>query len=69
MININIIRVLICGFLTLSPSTAFAYIGPGMGVGAFVVTFALLIGVIFLVFSLIWFPLKRRFLSKNKNRK
>jgi len=68
MMKIDIIRVLICGIFFLNPSAAFAYIGPGMGVGAVLVTFALLIGIIFLVFALIWLPLKRKFLNKLKHR-
>lgn len=62
----NIIRFLISGVFIIQPSAGFAYIGPGMGAGAFLVTSALLIGIIFLVIALIWFPIKRKFLSKFK---
>ncbi|WP_245223315.1 MULTISPECIES: hypothetical protein [unclassified Ruegeria] len=45
-------------FLAL-PSPAFAYIGPGAGLGAIAVTIAVLLGVLFLIVGLVWFPLKR----------
>lgn len=45
-------------FLVL-PSPAFAYIGPGAGLGAIAVTIAVLLGVLFLIVGLVWFPLKR----------
>lgn len=47
-------------------SPAYAYIGPGMGLGAAFGIIALLIGVVALIFSLVWFPIKRRFFKKNK---
>lgn len=40
---------------------ALAYIGPGAGLGGLAVAIALLLGVLFLVFGLVWYPLKRRF--------
>lgn len=52
-------------FLVLStvalalPAPAFAYIGPGAGIGAIAGTLALLLGLLFLVVGLVWFPLKR----------
>ena len=45
---------------------AYAYIGPGMGLGAAFGIIALLIGVVALIFSLVWFPIKRRFFKVNK---
>jgi hypothetical protein len=36
-----------------------AYIGPGAGLGAFVVAIALGLGVVLLVAGLVWYPLKR----------
>ncbi len=36
-----------------------AYIGPGAGLGALLVTIALLLGVVLLVVGLVWYPLKR----------
>ena len=47
-------------------SPAYAYIGPGMGLGAAFGIIALLVGVVALIFALVWFPIKRRFFNKNK---
>lgn len=49
----------------LLPSPAFAYIGPGAGLGAIAVTIALVLGVFLLVVGLVWYPLKR-LMRKNK---
>ncbi|WP_254440553.1 hypothetical protein [Ruegeria arenilitoris] len=45
-------------FLMLA-SPAHAYIGPGAGLGAIAVTIAVVLGGIFLIVGLVWFPLKR----------
>lgn len=45
--------------------TAYAYIGPGVGLGAIAGTLAILLGLLLLFGAIIWFPLKRRF-KKNK---
>ena len=45
------------GVLLSSP--ALAYIGPGAGLGAIVITIALVLGVLLLVIGLAWYPLKR----------
>ena len=36
-----------------------AYIGPGAGLGALIVTIALLLGAVLLLVGLVWYPLKR----------
>ncbi len=51
--------LIICTVLLLLPSPAQAYIGPGAGLGAIAVTVAVILGVIFLIVGLVWFPLKR----------
>ena len=47
----------------LSPLTTallpLAYIGPGAGLGALIVTIALLLGAVLLLAGLVWYPLKR----------
>ena len=45
--------------LSAVAAPAHAYIGPGAGLGAIVVTIALVLGVILLLIGLVWFPLKR----------
>lgn len=46
------------------PAPAFAYIGPGMSVGAIAVTVALFLGLILLIVGFVWYPLKRLLKSK-----
>lgn len=41
------------------PDGVLAYIGPGAGLGAFVVAIALILGAILLLTGLVWYPLKR----------
>ncbi len=43
------------------PDHVLAYIGPGAGLGAFIVAIALALGVLLLVTGLVWYPLKRLF--------
>ena len=55
-------------WLLISPTAAFAYIGPGMGAGAIASVLGILFGVLLLLVGVIWYPLKRliRFLRKKK---
>lgn len=48
------------------PDHALAYIGPGAGLGAFLVAIALSLGVILLVIGLVWYPLKRAFNGRTR---
>lgn len=41
------------------PDHVLAYIGPGAGLGALIVTIALLLGAVLLLAGLVWYPLKR----------
>ncbi|WP_254428500.1 hypothetical protein [Ruegeria atlantica] len=43
----------------IQASPAHAYIGPGAGLGAVAVTIAVVLGGLFLIVGLVWFPLKR----------
>ena len=57
---------LLLATVTLVAATpAYAYIGPGAGLGAFIVVGALVFGVVLLVIGMVWFPLKRR---RNRNK-
>lgn len=44
---------------------AHAYIGPGAGLGAIMITVALVLGLLLLLFGFVWYPL-RRFLRGRK---
>jgi len=45
--------------LTLLPSHAFAYIGPGAGLSAFGSLLALVAAVVVALFGFVWYPIKR----------
>ncbi|MEM9571026.1 MAG: hypothetical protein AAF996_06145 [Pseudomonadota bacterium] len=42
-----------------TPIYAHAYIGPGVGIGAILLTIAVALGVLLLIFGLVWYPAKR----------
>jgi len=50
--------------VSLMPSTAAAYIGPGAGLGAIGTLFALIGAVFLAVVGLLWYPLKRMIKGK-----
>lgn len=59
--KLNYFRKLLLTILLLSSALpAFAYIGPGAGIGGIIVLVALFLGVLLLGIGLIYFPLKRR---------
>jgi hypothetical protein len=45
--------------LSLTPSLAFAYVGPGLGMSAFASAFSLLGAVLLGIVGFIWYPIKR----------
>lgn len=45
--------------ISLTPSVALAYVGPGLGLGALAVIGGLILSVLVAVFALVWYPLKR----------
>ena len=45
--------------LVLSPATAQAYVGPGMGAGAVAAVLGVLAGLLMLVVGVVWYPLKK----------
>jgi len=46
-------------FMSLFPLSAHAYIGPGVGAGAILLTVVVGLAAFFLLFGLVWYPLKR----------
>jgi hypothetical protein len=50
----------------LAPTPAFAYIGPGLGAGAVAAVLAVLGAILLQIFSVIYYPIKRR-LRKRRN--
>lgn len=57
------VSLLLASFL---PLTASAYIGPGAGLGAIVVTVAVILGVLLLLVGFLWYPLKRLVSGRKK---
>lgn len=53
---------------TLLPTPAFAYIGPGAGLGMIATFIAIVLGVILLIVGFVWYPLKR-ILNKRRQTK
>ena len=59
---LNVLRLgapLAIAFGVLTPDPAWAYIGPGAGLGAIAITVAFVLGMLLLVIGLVWYPLKR----------
>jgi hypothetical protein len=46
-------------FLVLFPSTAQAYIGPGLGLGTIGVVVGVLLSSVLVLISILWYPFKR----------
>ena len=53
--------------LLVFPTSAVAYIGPGMAGGVIAASFAVIAAIFICVFGVIWFPIKR--MLKNKKKK
>lgn len=45
--------------ILIYPSASFAYIGPGLGVGAVAAVLGVLFGLLMLLVGVVWYPLKR----------
>lgn len=50
---------------TFTPTTL-AYIGPSVGLGAMAIAIAFMLGGLFVLIGVLWYPLKRLFKSKSK---
>ncbi len=48
-----------CLILALLPNLAFAYVGPGAGLGAIATVIALLGAILYGIVGFIWYPIKR----------
>ena len=53
------VRLALRLLLATAPSTAHAYMGPGVGMGALSVALGIIGSIILGLFSIIWYPLKR----------
>jgi hypothetical protein len=58
---VNSLTVLLAVALMSYAPQAFAYIGPGLGTGAIVAVLGAVVGVLMLIFGILWYPLKKLF--------
>lgn len=54
-------RIVYLALFILMPSTAEAYIGPGLGTGAIGVVLGILASIFLALIAIVWYPLKRLF--------
>ena len=52
--------------LTFFADSAFAYVGPGLGLGVIGAVVGIVLTVLFAVIGLFWYPIKRMIKNKNK---
>mgnify|MGYP007063394324 CR=1 FL=1 len=64
--TINIICLIL--LLTLLPDQAYAYLGPGLGLGLIGSIIGLLLSIFIFIFALFWIPIKK-ILNRKKNKK
>lgn len=50
---------ILLAFILLYPLTVHAYVGPGLGLGAFGAVLGVLFSVILAIFGIFWYPIKR----------
>ena len=64
----NKFTAFVCFVFCVAPSSAFAYVGPGMGVGALGVLIGVLGSICLAVFAVVYYPVKRMLASKRANK-
>ncbi|MEM1411549.1 MAG: hypothetical protein AAGH19_04250 [Pseudomonadota bacterium] len=52
--------------LLLLTTSAQAYVGPGLGLGALAVIIGIVVSILIALFAIVWYPLKRRMAAKKK---
>ncbi len=60
--------VLINLIFILMTNTSYAYLGPGIGGGIIAATVGLVVAILIGLIGLIWFPLKKLFKKRKKNK-
>ena len=60
-------KVVVALLMLLCPLAAYAYIGPGLGLGTIGVVLGILGAIILAFFAILWYPLKRLFQRKRSN--
>lgn len=59
-------KIALVAALVALPAPAYAYIGPGAGLGAVGALIAIVLGVLLLLVGFVWYPIKRM-LKKKKS--
>ncbi len=54
--------------LLILPVPSFAYLGPGIGGGILAATLGVIIAILAAIFGLLWFPLKKIFKKRKKEK-
>ncbi|MBS0563667.1 MAG: hypothetical protein JSR87_04070 [Proteobacteria bacterium] len=62
----NRIAILAAAALALYPVAALAYIGPGVGAGAFGAIIGVIGSIFLAIFAVVWYPIKRLIKGKKK---
>ena len=67
--NMSLLKITITILIQLIPFHSFSYIGPGMGGGFIAATIGIVVAILAAIFGLIYFPIKRFFKKKKRNKK
>lgn len=65
--QLTIWRLVFTGLLFLYPMVVFAYVGPGLGLGAIGVILGVIGSILLAIFAIFWYPFKR-FLKRKKQK-
>jgi hypothetical protein len=60
------LAIILAATALVAPDQAHAYIGPGVGLGAILVTVAFVLGFILLLVGFVWYPIKRMIRSSKR---
>lgn len=55
----QLVKPLILSIIFVWPTTALAYVGPGLGLGTVGVVLAFIFSIVLAIVALFWYPLKR----------
>ena len=60
------LKLLFSLFFILIPFNAFAYLGPGLGIGIITTAFGIILAILIAIIGIIYFPIKKLFSKKKK---
>jgi len=64
----KVVLFLVIYFLVLNIYPAYAYIGPGLGVGILAIIIGFIFAICVALFTVIYFPIKKIIIKLNKNK-